>query len=433
MLAAAALVLRPTLTRFAIAAFGLLVLDIAVDFSPIAHTVLKLPGFRTAHNGRHRDLPAAGAGAARRLGPRRAQPARARRRRRRSLALGAAAAIFCVPLVWMLVAGTIDLQPARPALEVAWGFEDPPAAVPGLQVTDSRRRRPIIRLNALLQWLPLAGAGLALIALRLGAVPGSAPSARGGLRRTGGPGARGGPVPGEHGLQPGDPDRPRDAAHHRSDPLPPVAAAEPLRGDGRRRARSSRSGPTSRCDTASTTRAATTIRSSAASTASGGRRRGRRSDLIPPTTSRSRREESLRTLSLLSVADVIQDPAGDPLRLPGLRLTYSARGRPRVPQRQRAAACLPRGPPADGGRRRTPRWPRSRARRSMPAAWRSPSGRCRACRRTRQPAGPAAAGAARLVSYGRERVVARATTRAALAAGAHRRPLPRLEGPRGRA
>jgi hypothetical protein len=46
-------------------------------------------------------------------------------------------------------------------------------------------------------------------------------------------------------------------------------------------------------------------------------------DVIPPTTLALPTAKALRTLSLLGVTDVIQDPAGEPLRLPGLRLAYS--------------------------------------------------------------------------------------------------------------
>jgi hypothetical protein len=165
MLAATGLLLRPTIMRVAFVAFGALALAVVLGIDPVFSAVTALPGFRTAHNGRLVFLVLfvlallAGFGLD--------ELARNERPRRR-LALTPAAVIFCVPIVWMLVAGAIAPSKLSPALKVAWGFADPPTAPRG-QVPDGNTVA-IVRLSALLEWLPLATAGLALIAVRLGAL-----------------------------------------------------------------------------------------------------------------------------------------------------------------------------------------------------------------------------------------------------------------------
>ena len=120
------------------------------------------------------------------------------------------------------------------------------------------------------------------------------------------------PLPGQHGLQPGDPDRPR----RRSPTTGAIRylqsqAAGPLRGPATRAGADHAAADrrTWRCATASTTRAATTIPSRSATTSSGGRRSGRRElfsiadhRVALPTAA------ALRALSLLSVSDLIQRP-----------------------------------------------------------------------------------------------------------------------------
>jgi hypothetical protein len=64
--------------------------------------------------------------------------------------------------VWMVGAEKLTATGLRTALEVAWGFADPPVPTSGQSA-----EADIVRMSALLQWLPLAFLGLALIALRL--------------------------------------------------------------------------------------------------------------------------------------------------------------------------------------------------------------------------------------------------------------------------
>ena len=144
MLAAAAPVLRPTLTRVAIAAFGLGAVAVAVGVPPIHQIVNALPVFSSAHNGRliiyyllavallaaftFDDLLDAD------------RPPRAR------WAVRIAVVLACVPLVWLAV-GRPGLDDVGSALETAWGFVQPPL--------DS----DVIRLAALIVWLSFARAG----------------------------------------------------------------------------------------------------------------------------------------------------------------------------------------------------------------------------------------------------------------------------------
>jgi hypothetical protein len=85
--------------------------------------------------------------------------------RRRTLVLGFAGLIFLVPLVWMTGAGTLTTNGLRKAVEVAWGFADPPPVDP-FDTRDAAVGN-VVRMSALLQWIPLAGAALLLVALRL--------------------------------------------------------------------------------------------------------------------------------------------------------------------------------------------------------------------------------------------------------------------------
>jgi membrane protein YfhO len=163
MLGAVGLVLRPKATRVGFAVFAGLILVAIMGVEPFAW-FLQLPGFASAHNGRmvvfvlFALAMLAGWGLDELSSRSAAFP-------RRNVALAAAVALFCVPVVWMVVAGTLHPGQLKPALKLAWLFDDqrplnPLAAVSGATVAT-------IRLSALLQWLPLAGAGLLLIGVRL--------------------------------------------------------------------------------------------------------------------------------------------------------------------------------------------------------------------------------------------------------------------------
>lgn len=161
MLAFAGLVIRPTLERAAVAAFGVLVLLVVVGVFPFFEIVTALPGFSTAHNTRLTVLflicvaLLAGFGLDE-LTARRARVPRAR------LVLAGIVALFCVPLVWAVVARP---SPAvfGTALDLAWGFADPrrPEGPPAKFDFHS------IRLAALIVWIGVAGAAVLLVGLRL--------------------------------------------------------------------------------------------------------------------------------------------------------------------------------------------------------------------------------------------------------------------------
>jgi hypothetical protein len=321
MLAASALLLRPAAIRVAFALSALFVLAVVLGVDPFFSAVTALPGFSTAHNGRlvflvlfclamlagwglddltHRQLAPLG---------------------RRRMALAAAAVIFCVPIVWMLVAGTLAPSKLGSALEVAWGFADPPAPVPG--IAPNQDVVGIVRLSALLQWLVLAGAGLALIVIALGA--------GGRLRRFAPVGVIAGlavailvadlfranmgfnpAIPIEHAEQPVTPSLRylQSRTPNRFAVLSRPGIDQPLQPDlsmryGLYDARGYDYPVERRYDTFWRANV----------TAANG-------DFIEPTQRAGETEKALRGLSLLGVSDLLHYPDGDPLRLPGLRLVY---------------------------------------------------------------------------------------------------------------
>jgi len=405
MLAAVALVARPTATRVALAVLAALSVAIAVGAQPLFDLVTTLPGFRTAHNGRLvvfllLALALLAGWGLDELG-RRDQPSRVRRR----LALGAAGAIFAAPVVWMLVAGTLEPRKVGSALEIAWGFADAPPLGPEGSAARADAVATI-RMGALLEWLPLAGIGLALIALRL---TGARLRGRAML-----------PVAAFVALAAAVLVADLFRANMGFNPaIPNDHAQQPTTGairylQGRRPNRFAGfdrvEGPVLQPDLAMRyglydargydypveRRFDRLWRSTAAPP----------TDLIPPTTRVLATAAAMRTASLLSVADMVQDPTEPPVRLPGLRVAYAGRDA-RVYRNDRA---LPRTFLVD--RQRTvdgddaalaavtqPRFDGRRVaitERTVPGVPQDDGA-----------AGPPA-GTARLLSYGDEHVVARA-------------------------
>ncbi len=64
------------------------------------------------------------------------------------------------PLVYMLAVNTSSFAHLDAALTLAWGFHVP------LEATTAVTHDEVVRLAALLEWLPFAAAGAALLALR---------------------------------------------------------------------------------------------------------------------------------------------------------------------------------------------------------------------------------------------------------------------------
>lgn len=163
MLAATALLLRPARDRIAVAAFAVFCALMVLGVPPVFDVVTQLPGFSAAHNQRLLIYVLLGLGllagwglddlAARDL------PSPARRR----LVFAAAATLAVVPLAWTALAGTLTLDGLGTALEVAWGFADPPPVNP----SDPGGAADVVRMSALLQWLLVAAIAVALVALRL--------------------------------------------------------------------------------------------------------------------------------------------------------------------------------------------------------------------------------------------------------------------------
>jgi hypothetical protein len=409
MLGAAALLVRPTVTRVAVALFAGLALAVVVGADPFFSAVTALPGFSTAHNGRLVFLVlfclALLAGWGLDDLTRRELPGPFRRR----LAVAAAAGIFCVPIVWMLIAGTLVPAELGPALKVAWGFADPPPAPRGRP--PDAHTADVVRLSALLQWLPLAGAGLALVALGL-----SGAGRR--LARTLPVGVLVGvafavlvvdlfranmgfnpAIPTDHAEQPTVPSIRylQSRTPNRFAVMSRPGIDQPLQPDlsmryGLYDARGYDYPVERRYDEFWRANVTTS------------------GDFIEPTQRAGATMAALRGLSLLSVSDLLHYPYGEPLRLPGLRLAYSGpdarvyrneRALPRVfvVHRQRTVAGADAALAAVSAPRFDPRRV-AVTERPVPGI---PRERGRA---------PASAGRARLVEYEAERIVATATTRA---------------------
>jgi hypothetical protein len=169
MLAAVALLRRRTAERIAVTVFALFCLCMVIGIAPVFGVVSSLPGFSAAHNERLLIYfllclaLLAGWGLDELSAP--ALPGVWFRR----LAVAGCAAIFCVPIAWLLVAGTLDLHQLGHGLKVAWGFVHPPLPAVGTNPIGNAIGATV-RDSALLIWLPLAGAALVLIWWRLRSV-----------------------------------------------------------------------------------------------------------------------------------------------------------------------------------------------------------------------------------------------------------------------
>jgi hypothetical protein len=163
MLAASALLLRPRRERIAVAALALAMLAIVSGLPPLYDLVIELPGLRAANNGRFAVVAVlclallAGWGlddlTGRPLG-----------RARRRAVVGAGAVLLAFPAVLVVGRGMVDLDALGAALEVAWGFATPTAALAG---PGAGGLEGVVRLASLLEWLVLAALALGLLALRV--------------------------------------------------------------------------------------------------------------------------------------------------------------------------------------------------------------------------------------------------------------------------
>jgi hypothetical protein len=155
MLAASALVLRRSALRVALALLAAAMLAISTGLPPLYDLVVKLPGFASANNGRFAvvavlclavlagfgldDLTADGLTA-----------------RRRNAVLGVALGLLVLPVAIALVDHEFGFASLGDALGVAWGFEHAKAGAAA-----------VVKLASVLDWVVLATASLALLALRV--------------------------------------------------------------------------------------------------------------------------------------------------------------------------------------------------------------------------------------------------------------------------
>jgi hypothetical protein len=136
-----------------------------VGIKPVFGLVSGLPGFSAAHNERLLIYFLLCIALLAGWGVDDLSVARLPRPSLRRAVLISAGVIVCIPIVWLLAAGTLSVSELGGGLRVAWGFEHPPLPASGLAIPASTGA--IIRDSALLIWLPLAVAGFALIAARL--------------------------------------------------------------------------------------------------------------------------------------------------------------------------------------------------------------------------------------------------------------------------
>ncbi len=158
-LAAAAVLLRPRLERVAVAVFGLLVLAVVLGIPPVFEVVTALPGFSTTYNTRLTILFLLCVALLAGWGLDELSRRVPRERRMTVLLAALGLGLVAVPVVALAAEGRISLRFLGDALGVASGFAHPP----GLASPDVE---PVVRLAALVVWVLVAGAALALLALR---------------------------------------------------------------------------------------------------------------------------------------------------------------------------------------------------------------------------------------------------------------------------
>ena len=161
MLAAAALILRPTVERVAVALFGAFWLAVLFGVPPFTQIVTRLPLFSSGHNTRLIVLPLfavallAGWGLDELRAARRAPPARL------GATLAVAAGLLVIPAAGAFVAGDIGIGALGDAARVAWLLADAPTTLANPD------HEAVIRLSSILIWVSVAGAGVVLLALRV--------------------------------------------------------------------------------------------------------------------------------------------------------------------------------------------------------------------------------------------------------------------------
>ena len=160
MLGLAALMLRPSLERVAVTAFGVVVLAVAHGIQPLFGLVNALPGFSAVKNDRLIILFLMSVALLAGWGLDDLSE-RVPIRKGRAL-LVVCAGILLFPALWMIASGRLSLDHFRAALELAFGLGTPSAVL-----GDEAASSGVVRLASLIAWGALAGAGVALLAVRL--------------------------------------------------------------------------------------------------------------------------------------------------------------------------------------------------------------------------------------------------------------------------
>ncbi len=166
MLAAAALILRRSAERIALVVFAAFCVCMVVGIPPVFGLVSRLPGFNAAHNERLLIYVLLSLALLAGWGLDDLSSVALPRRVSRRMVIVASAVIFAIPIAWLVIAGALNLHQLGSGLSVAWGFAHPPLPAPGADVQGTATAA-IVRDSALLIWLPLAAAALALVAFRL--------------------------------------------------------------------------------------------------------------------------------------------------------------------------------------------------------------------------------------------------------------------------
>jgi hypothetical protein len=157
----AVIALRPVRERVAVAAAGVGALLVVFGVQPLFGIVTALPGFAQAHNTR---LAVVGCLALALLAGWGLDDLSERldlARRRRAAVLAVAGVLLAIPVLVVVIEHSSTFRAVGDAIEVAWLFADSPTEV------DNPLHEAVIPLAALIAWLTLAGAAVALLALRL--------------------------------------------------------------------------------------------------------------------------------------------------------------------------------------------------------------------------------------------------------------------------
>jgi hypothetical protein len=159
VLAAVAVAARPSLQRVAIAAFGVLMLAVVVGTPPLPELISHVPLIRT---GNHIRLVIVMVMCLALLAGWGLDEVAAGRVRRRGAILACACGLLLLPVLVLAARGQLPADVLGRALEVAWGFAQPPTQVADPQAGD------VVRVASLLVWLAVMGAAIVLLAARLG-------------------------------------------------------------------------------------------------------------------------------------------------------------------------------------------------------------------------------------------------------------------------